>query len=376
MAGNRIRGLDGLRGIAILLVILFHYINSSALGVFGRLCRTGWVGVDLFFVLSGFLITGILFEAQHKEGYLRNFYARRLLRLFPAYFVFVGLVLLLAHGPGEYPWRITAPYLLFGANIVYIFAPDLRYMGPTTVGHLWSLALEEQFYLLWPWLVALLATRRKILTTCLAGICGSLCLRLLLANAPLPPRTLYAELPTRADALLMGAAIAMLVRDPRFDLRRSIGYIRTAGIIAAIAFWWMGHRIGFSFDRVPVKTWGFSCTAVGAAAAVLLAMTEGTWTNRLCSTRVLQFFGKYSYGIYLIHLAPNRQYWQFQDWLHNYIPQLWLASIVGFLAMLGAVTLTAMLSYNLIEQPFLRLKKRFESYKPLPEEPVTFQLAS
>lgn len=370
MVTKRIRGLDGLRGVAILLVMLFHYVKPSGLGVFGRFCSAGWIGVDLFFVLSGFLITGILFDVRNEPGYLRNFYVRRVLRLFPAYFVFACVTLLLAQGPGEYPWRITAPFLFYGANLVYLFEPNFQSIGPVTVIHLWSLALEEQFYLIWPWLLALAATRERILKMCVVGMVGSLGLRLMLANADLPPAALYAELPTRADSLLIGAAIAMMVRDPRFDLRRIIQHVRAAGVIAAIAFLWMGHATGFSFKTEPIKTWGFSCVAVAAGAAVLLARTEGTWTNQLCATRLLRFFGKYSYGMYLIHFAPDQQFLRFLTWLHYFIPRQGITGIVGFLVILAVVTVAAVLSFHLIEEPFLRLKRRFEDQRAATETPI------
>lgn len=376
MVTKRIRGLDGLRGVAILLVMLFHYVNPSGLGVFGRFCSVGWIGVDLFFVLSGFLITGILFDVQNEQGYLRNFYIRRVLRLFPAYFVFIGVTLLLAQGPGVYPWHVTAPFLFYGANLVYLFEPNFQSVGPVTVIHLWSLALEEQFYLVWPWLLALAATRERILKMCVVGMIGSLALRLMLANAHLPPAALYAELPTRADSLLIGAAIAMMVRDPRFDLRGNIQHVRAAGLIAALAFLWMGHQSGFSFKMDPVKTWGFSYVAVAAGAAVLLAKTEGTWTNQLCATRLLRFFGKYSYGIYLFHFAPAQQFLRFLTWLHHSIHQQGLASIIGFLVILAVVTSAAMLSFHLIEKPFLQLKKRFEQQSAATETPSATDLAA
>jgi peptidoglycan/LPS O-acetylase OafA/YrhL len=358
---KRIEGLDGLRGIAILLVLLFHYFPEWKTGLFGRFCSLGWTGVDLFFVLSGFLITGILFDTQHSEGFYRNFYVRRILRLVPAYVVFVCVVLLLAHGFGQHRWQTATAYLLYGSNIVAIFDPNFRFIGPTEVAHVWSLALEEQFYFVWPWLIALLVTRGRIFKACIFGSIAALGLRLLLAHAPLPPTTLYLELPTRADALLIGAGIAMLVREPRFNIRANLWPIRATGLVAAIAFLIMGHRAhSFSFDNLPIKTWGFSLTAIAAGAALLLSMTEGTWTNRFCSLSVLRFYGRYSYGIYLIHYAPHLFYSSVLARIEAHIPQIWLAGTIAFFGMLAVVTPAAMLSFHLVEKPFLRLKTKFQ----------------
>ncbi|HLL88149.1 MAG TPA: acyltransferase, partial [Tepidisphaeraceae bacterium] len=173
--------LDGLRGLAILLVMVSHYVAPPAGGgrwglVFRRAADAGWVGVDLFFALSGFLITGILLDAKGKPGFFRNFFARRTLRVFPLYYgvLFVVCVLLPALGllklgvPLSQRWLWLYATNLFpllrsadGAGFFFPNSWDLQF------GHFWSLAVEEHFYLAWPLVVYALG-RRPLMVTCAA----------------------------------------------------------------------------------------------------------------------------------------------------------------------------------------------------------------
>ena len=362
MNDKHIASLDGLRGIAILLVILYHYFPHRGTGYLGYFFSASWIGVDLFFVLSGFLITGILFDTRGIKGFFRKFFARRALRLFPAYFLFVCMTLLIARGFGSHPRGETIAYLFYASNIVRFFDPGFMSIGPVDTGHLWSLALEEQFYLIWPWIVAWLADRRRILRVCVAGSIAALILRLVLAKTSIPALALYLELPTRADALLMGGALAMLWRDPQLKSRIRPKYVRLVGLLAVVGFLAISYRVhSFYFGLLPIKSWGFSLVAIACAALLFLSITQGTWTQRICSLSFFRFFGRYSYGIYLIHYAPHAFI------RTRILPALaartsiaWLSELIVALVVLILSTLLAVLSYHAVEKPFLKLKKLFE----------------
>lgn len=363
MSRKHYAALDGLRGVAILLVIIYHAFPHRGTGWVGYLSSAGWVGVDLFFVLSGFLITGILYDTKDSEHFLRNFYVRRALRLFPIYLIFIALVLLIHRGPGEHSWSLTVAYLLYGSNVIRFFLPDFKNIGMIETGHLWSLAVEEQFYMVWPWMVILLATRRRILRASLYGCVAALILRLVLARLPFADYGfIYLELPTRADALLMGAALAMLVRDPGFMARLSLSRIRIIGLLAAFGFLAMSLRLhSFFFGLAPIDTWGISLTALASACVLLLSLQPQSWTNRILSHRVLRFYGRYSYGLYLFHFAPAKYLERYL--LPNvsaHIQSALIAGIIDLAIVLGASTGLAVLSFHFIEEPFLRMKRRFE----------------
>ena len=216
---RRIPQLDALRGIAI-LVVMFH--NEG--GVFpslqlSRVFASGWMGVDLFFVLSGFLITGILLDAKGSAGFFRNFYARRCLRIWPLYyavvlFMFVG-VPLLRPGLTSMIFERSSPWWAYPLYLQNFLIPHSSgAIGP--LGVTWSLAIEEQFYLIWPLVVRYLSTAR-LRVLCLAVIAVSPFVRLLLSTEHVD---LYTDIFSRLDGLMWGAFVAALVREPAFEPRR------------------------------------------------------------------------------------------------------------------------------------------------------------
>jgi peptidoglycan/LPS O-acetylase OafA/YrhL len=377
MSRKYFASLDGLRGLAILMVFCYHYFPHRGTGVFGYLCSGMWTGVDLFFVLSGFLITVILFDTQKTAGFYKYFYVRRALRLFPVYLLFVFVILLIAHGPyghswallgtPGHSWAVTLSYLLYGSNIIRFFNPGFVTVGPVSTGHLWSLAVEEQFYLVWPFLLSLLSTRKRILAASIVGSIGALALRLVLAHTYNgDQRFIYLELPTRADSLLLGSILAMLYRDQSFmaKLRRGYGLhsIRIIGLVATTAFCAMAiHIHSFYFAAQPIDTWGLSLTAIASGALLLLSLQDGTWTRRILSTPLLRFYGRYSYGLYLIHFAFDHVFnTRVIPAMAKVIHPLQLAQIVAFTCLPGTCTGVAVLSFHFIEKPFLELKRHFE----------------
>jgi peptidoglycan/LPS O-acetylase OafA/YrhL len=206
--------LDALRGVAILDVMLYHFCggykgNNPALLLGSAIVDSGWMGVDLFFVLSGFLITGILYDTACTENKVRNFYARRALRIFPLFYgVLVGFLLLtpVLH----LHWRTGHLLLfLFMGNMTGIFAPSLGAVHSwINLGHLWSLAVEEQFYMLWPFVVWWVRDRKKLLWMILAVLIAGPIVRGLFLWGGVDAGIISRLLITRADSLLFGGAVA------------------------------------------------------------------------------------------------------------------------------------------------------------------------
>jgi len=178
--------LDGLRGIAILAVFCYHFGGGSKssnwlIQIWSGIADTGWMGVDLFFVLSGFLITGILYDTAHKPNRVKNFYARRSLRIFPLYYGVLLLFLLLTPTL-QLHWKPGhLLYFFYLSNMMPLFTPGLASPGPKMmVGHFWSLAVEEQFYLVWPFIVWYVRDRRKLLQVSIAIMVAALIFRMIL----------------------------------------------------------------------------------------------------------------------------------------------------------------------------------------------------
>jgi peptidoglycan/LPS O-acetylase OafA/YrhL len=371
---SHIPTLDGLRGLAILLVLLFHECIIRPVGlpdrIFARVFGFGWCGVDLFFVLSGFLITGILLDTKSADGYLRNFYARRILRIFPLYYgvLFFSLVLLplMHHAKVANFGRIAGDeiwYWLYLSNFSIARAHAMRH-GILDVS--WSLAIEEQFYLVWPLLVLLLS-RNALKRVCLATIAGALIFRLALWLAHFHPLTIYVATPARIDALAVGAWISISVREPAVGLGR-LCLIAARGIVPlgiallAIAGFNQAAR---SYEDPVTQVIGFTLVALmfGMVLVLVIAAKPGSLCHRAFSSKGMRTFGKYSYAMYLFHL-PLRALVRdtilpadrFPQFLGSRIP----GQLLFFLLSTAITFVAAWLSWQLYEKHFLRLKEYFE----------------
>ncbi|MFZ1006070.1 MAG: acyltransferase, partial [Candidatus Sulfotelmatobacter sp.] len=231
MSQRRIPQLDGLRGIAVLSVVLFHYVLSipfpsgGAGARFQDCFRLGVYGVDLFFVLSGFLIGGILLDSRASPRYFRTFYLRRFHRIFPLYYLWLALYVALglsafSHLPPSIRavwtgWRPTAVYALFLQNLV---RKQLLGISAAWLGPLWSLAVEEQFYLLMPLAVRFLP-KRRLAQFLVATIFLSPLMRAVVSTWAYPRAVRYVATPLRADALAMGVLLALALRDQKWQAR-------------------------------------------------------------------------------------------------------------------------------------------------------------
>jgi peptidoglycan/LPS O-acetylase OafA/YrhL len=355
--------------LQVMLYHLFMYYPRNELERWGtRLLATGWVAVDSFFVLSGFLITGILLDAKGREGYFSRFYIRRTLRVFPLYYIaLVILILILPRSPWPAP-EMTGPLVSHQAwywGYVSNWLIALQGYGAVAPGtrHFWSLAVEEQFYLLWPMVVLLVPTRR-LPWVCLTGAVGSQLLRIWLLAHGASPEAVYVLSPTRFDPLMVGSLVAVLARSPG-GLEAHAREFRVAAwggllIMTALFFW----RPGID-DRDPiVQSLGYAVVAVGFGGLVpLVAMAKpGSFLNRCFSHPFPQFWGHYSYSLYIFHpvfavylrhagLDPAKP----PAPGHSAIP----TAIAFFTIGTALSVITALLSWNLIEKRFLALKRYF-----------------
>jgi peptidoglycan/LPS O-acetylase OafA/YrhL len=292
---DRIPELDGLRGVAALMVV-FHHIAERmprlppgpVLHVWLVISHTGWHGVDIFFALSGFLITRILLETRRQPHYYRNFYARRVLRLAPPYFITLILVGLLIPGSG----RFLLLSLVYLANFAQMLGV------PMTYGPLWSLAVEEHFYLIWPSLVRFLS-RRAVFAAALIGCIATPLFRLVAQKYGF--FDFWASW-FRFDGLLWGATLALTATSARAT-RNTIWMWSTAVAALGLAGLAVGAALGqIGRDTVGGRTFVFGLVAMVTTGLIGHAALGSRFALfPLLRTRVLRFFGDISYWVYLFH---------------------------------------------------------------------------
>lgn len=328
----------------------------------------GWVGVDLFFVLSGFLITGILVDTRDAQNYFSGFYARRVLRIFPLYYAVLAGVLVAASMLHPYPTQMPVAadrklYFVFLTNWLCLWK---GHWGPNVLGHFWSLAVEEQFYLLWP--VCVWLTPPKILKKLAIGLAAlALVIRVVWAMHGGLGQGMVMMTFGRMDSLLLGGVGAMVLRD-RATMARVRGWllptalVMLGGYFSAIA---MLHGQGEESQMRFVQTAGFSMLALGFAAVVLLTADNECKKSRMQAVLhhpVLVRLGAYSYGFYVFHVpvigaAKLVLLPRVGNALEN---NGWLTLLL--MAVLGLLTFAiSAVSYEFFEKPILSLKRYFEA---------------
>jgi len=370
---QHIPALDGIRGLAILMVTAYRFNLGPDYHAFPgsllfRVLARGHLGVDLFFVLSGFLITGILYDAKDRRRYFRSFYARRALRIFPLYygFLFVMLVVLpnlvgtalFAEAQSQQGWL-----WLYGVNFLMGIRGE---WCPESFVHFWSLAVEEHFYLLWP-LVIFFCSRRQAMCVALLAVAMSVLGRmawLWTGGSPVAAETFTFF---RMDGLGMGALLSLWARGPRGFKPLVSGAVVALGLCGVILL----VVAALGNQRAFGASWTAAAGFFGALLVLAVTAKPSTTWGRIWNSRGLAFFGKYSYAMYVVQLpliallAPIVT----AEALCLQFGSVFLGRVVYIALMMVITTVAAMLSWHCYEKHFLRLKMLFPTRQVALQQP-------
>jgi len=358
----RIPALDGVRGLAALMVLFCHFWFWDVWKShwWYEVVHSGWLGVDLFFVLSGFLITGILLDSKGKARYFAGFYRRRVLRIFPLYYFAILLslfsILLIDRRPDMAfnGYDSLAWYFTFLPNVATALKGDWPYQTYWVgLAHLWSLAVEEQFYLLWP-LVVLLLPRRGLALLCGVMIFAGYYLRVWTDGVfgEQWSEASYVLPYCRMDGLAAGSLLAVSTR---------LGWLTFRGwqhiLVRDLTF--LAGMITFYLLVAGNSHWRGTAVAVMFMGFVFLALSPESHVYRWCQAAWLRHIGKYSYALYVFHQMFIMLYWKiFREPLESLGLQLPAVQLVYHLLAFGATYGLARLSWRYVEEPFLKIKDR------------------
>ncbi len=367
-ASDFIPGLDGLRAIAILWVVLhnalaFDFGSGERIKVLSIIANAGWVGVQLFFVLSGFLITRNLIRTRENPNYFRAFYTRRALRILPLCYVFLFVSLVLV----PFIWPDTEAGAPFQVGHIWLWAFLYNWSVPLGwpsfgIPHFWSLAVEEQFYLIWPFVVYRIRSSRLLMfcaSLVLLAFCSRVLLRLFEANADM----IYEFTICRMDALAIGAmiAVAMHTAHSRALIVTHAKWLLPLGTllfsISAIA------TLAFSRDIATTQTIGQSLLALACGLFVLNAVIAQHSSSRsfdaFLGSVPMQTIGRLSFGMYVLHFPIARSMTGMASSLEAVLGPIYLP--LWYLLVVAATLGAAWVSYHLLELPFLKMKGRIFS---------------
>lgn len=368
-AGMRNVALDGVRGIAIALVIFYHaFANLAATPQPGAPLawagKSAWVGVDLFFVLSGYLITGILLQTRDRPGYFRIFYMRRFFRIFPLYYSYLLFLFLVARFHVKWQAIHLSWHFFYLSNLGMAF-----HDAGGLVSHLWSLSVEEQFYLVWPALI-LLVPRRHTIATIAVLFCVLAATRQYFGLVSANNYVVYGIL--HFDGLLLGSALAVWIRsspNPPQAVRAARAALAVMLISGGILFAEMLHNHGLIWwSWHGVQYLNYSLIAAAGTAFVAMTLYSGAKSpiNQALKSRPLVALGKYSYAIYLVQIPLDAEFRNF-----HLSPSGVTGAILYTILLGGASFLCALATWTLLERPCLALKERWFAYQPAaPPTPV------
>ena len=349
-----IKQLDSLRAIAVFLVIITHWLpNFSLIDIL----QLGQVGVNIFFVLSGFLITGILLKNRvqaeindNKSTFIKNFFVRRSLRISPIYYLTIFLIFIFANPIDTTIRHSSIYYLTYTTN--FYFYDNNFWDGMTS--HLWSLAVEEQFYLLWPWIILFLPKKALlpcIATFIIAGVSSSYILRFKDLGLVLPFTCL--------DAFGLGALLSFTLF---YHTKYFTKFYYACSLLASICLVILiTSIISKQPTLIPIRT-AQSIIALWIITYIIRKISTEKDSFFILNNKVLIFIGKISYGMYLYHLPLAWDYPFLSKHVNIYLPASILRheTYVVFIENISILILICWLSWILIERPILKFKKYFE----------------
>jgi len=356
MSQKHIPALDGIRGLAVLLVVFYHtgggaQSSQPIVHAIGTVNKYGWTGVTLFFVLSGFLITGILWDTRDDPHHLKNFYARRSLRIFPLYYFALALVFLgsIPYGGFHECLRRIWVYIFYLQNLDAFGLHPHPLPSTLVTVHFWSLAVEEQFYLLWPALVLRMKTLRQAQNLCLGVFVASTMAQVLYAftASPWPHGE---SLWVNSGGLALGGFIALGLRGGQ-DFRPLARVLMPVAFAVFVLSTLGSNRIRTISDLNTITlVWG---------SLIVLALTPGG-IRKVFEVGWLRGIGTISYGMYIYHWL-FREYYDALTWkLYPHASEsahLGLKFVVTFILTVGI----SWVSFTYFEKPISRMKKHFQS---------------
>ncbi|WP_263383678.1 acyltransferase family protein [Granulicella arctica] len=367
----RFPALDGMRGFALIIVFLTHYSGGLGQGAVGHIIKRmrdmGWVSVDLWFVLSGFLITGILFDTRGDSHFLKRFFARRVIRILPIFYLVVVIVLLLTpilHYRLRWPQSM---FLIYVGNFFTIYDPTLMLIRSSispvfnvSFGHFWSLCIEEQFYLVWPFFVLWIPNRVRLIQTAAGISVLTLLVRTYVVwvyRSPIAETWTFHTLPFRLDTMLMGGVLALVLRGQIVDgWQRACRWVfLTACFLLAVIL-----MLPQLYRSLMIQSVGLSIVALACVGLIGGTLRDGSLPFRLFSNRTLRYLGKYSYGFYIFHVLYSTAWSSLRIYMSRRLHSVDLAILFCIFACFPMTLMLAKLSYDLFEVRFLRLKKHFE----------------
>jgi len=357
--------LEGIRGYGFLLVFCGHYFraeqlaepNTLRLKVLCAISSVGLFAVPAFFVLSGYLIGGILFHTREREGFFKVFYFRRILRVFPVYYLTllaIAIVYKIQHFPAGFQFWA---HFLFIQNLFPSYGSTST--GTVTTIHFWSLAVEEQFYLLWPLIVWRFRARRQLIGIATAGILVCCAIRLAAPILSISALGMSFFTLTRVDAILLGVLLNLTSETKMF--RRWMHLAKWVTLSGVVTLAILGYFKGIAWaETYSGKEIWIPLGNLTAVAIIVAVIEEGSVLNRMCSQRWICRLGVLSYSAYVFH----NTFYQFfindlAAYLHGYIRWSLAVFISGFLALCTTLALS-LLSYRFVEGPMMSLKRHLQ----------------